>query len=538
MLKKIRIFILILTAAFFYLSFPENLRADNNYNWFWFIYENESSYQDFYTIRPFYHSSETEKFKYSASLPPILYWEYKTDKMRYRQFLLGLVNDVDYIHSDKSDDYDFAAVFPLFLFGHSNENNEDNYLMIWPFGGVIKGKLAQDVISPWIFPGVALFFISPPATLSAFALYTFLSWIPVYTYYEKNDFKGHALFWPLIQWGSSEKRSTFRILPFYAHYKKDDYYDNRSYFMVFNFRDTIYPGRHDYSFFFFPFYGRKWSTAGYSHASTLLWPFFTWGYDIKNGYYNINFPWPFFQYARADSDGLEKLIFFPFYGRYDSPSIHTKFITPFYFNIENIDKYFYSDYTYYGLIFWKFYRKYEEEHVYYGKEWNYTKLWPLFSYEKNDRGDFSFSFLSLLPFRDAENYERMYNPLWSIFEYSSFGGNRKLGVLMRTYFQYWNNDVFYSKIPLIYTYKSQEKNLTQLTFIANAFGYVFNEKGEFCRIFWIPVKISDKKNKDVDEISLLYYHERNPYLNPDTEIELKIHLSANERESIFYSYEF
>jgi hypothetical protein len=31
-----------------------------------------------------------------------------------------------------------------------------------------------------------------------------------------------------------------------------------------------------YTFFFFPFHGKKWSDSGDFQATTILWPFFSW----------------------------------------------------------------------------------------------------------------------------------------------------------------------------------------------------------------------------------------------------------------------
>lgn len=532
-----------LLAALIILLFSGKLFADDSYDWWWFFYENENSYQDFTTYRPFFHKSESESLTLKSSLPPFIYWESKTERMRYRHFMFGLINDVDYLHRNKIKDYDFVWGFPLIMRGKSKDDN-DNYLMWWPWGGEIRGKLGLDYIRPHVFPGIFLFYFAPPpvsfavfwANLPTYAAITFASWIPAYTTYGRGDFEGKAVLWPLIQWGKSETRSTLRILPFYARYTKKDYYDNRSYLMLFNFRNTIFKERNDYTFFFFPFVGRKWSTAQYMNVSTLMWPFFTWGYDRRAGYLNINFPWPFFQYGKDESNKMEKLILFPVYGRYDTPYIKTRFITPLYFSIESSSEYYESSYKYYGMIYWRFNRTYNKDNVYYGRNWTFTKLWPLFSYEKNDRGDFSFRTFSILPFRDAEVFERIYSPLWSVFEYSSFNENKKLGILMRTYFQYWSEDLFYAKVPLLYKYKSYKGTVSEMSFLLSSFGYRFNEKGKYLKFLWIPVKISDDTNSDYAKNELEFNNE----FNTNVDVYLTSNYCIHEKDKFekFVSYDY
>lgn len=487
---KYRLYILFIVIS---IIIPIRIIADNQYDFFWFLYEREQSYNEFYTVRPFYHCVKSDFKDYMAIIPPIIYSSYKTDKQIFRNYFFGLSNNVLYEHGNNTYDFDLTFFFPLIFYGKSNNNPDDNYLMIWPFGGSIKGKLAQDEISPWVFPGAALFFLYPPATISTFFLYTFVSWIPLYTSYTSADFKGHAVLWPLVQWGRSSNRSSLRILPFYSRYRKNNFYDNRSFLLLFNFRETYYKNRTEETFFFFPFIGRKWSNIDNINAATLLWPFFTWGYDRKSGYYNLNFMWPFFQYAESHKPEMKKLFVIPFYGKYKYENNETCFITPLYFSKIQIRESYNIKNRYYGILAWHFRRESLEDDIYYGKIWNFYKLWPLFEYESNDRGDFSFKTLSLLPFRDLEGYERIYSPFWSLLEYSSFNGNKKFGLFFRTYFQYWNEDLFISKVPFIYSYKSYKEDIFCFTVFFEMFGTVKNEKGAFFKIFYFPVKYSDDK---------------------------------------------
>lgn len=471
---------------------PCNVFADDDYDWIWFFYEKESGLSEYETFRPFYHTVTNSKQKYTTVLPPVVFSSYETKLQYKRNLFFGLCNDVQFFHQNGDRDFDFVFYFPLVFYGEGDDPS-DNYLMMWPFGGSIKGKLGLDTINPFIFPGVSLFLISPPTTLFAFAGYTLISWIPLYTYYQDGDYEGYSILWPLFLWGEGKNRESLRIIPFYSHYYKENYYDNISYLMLFNYRETYYKDRTDYTFFFFPFYGRKWSSDKSIYSHTFLWPFFTWGYNLNTNYYGINFIWPIFQYAESTLPDYNKVVVMPFYGHFYYTNSKTFFITPFYFkSYEKYDK-FELENRYYFIVAWYYHRKYTYDDSYYSKEWNYYKLWPLVSYETNSRGDFSFRTFALLFFRDPEGYTRMYSPFWSVVEYSSFNGNKKFGLLMRTYFQYWNEDVFYSKVPGIFTYKSRNREMQQFTFLFNLFGVVRRVDGSYFRFFYYPFKYSEKK---------------------------------------------
>ena len=197
---------------------------------------------------------------------------------------------------------------------------------------------------------------------------------------------------------------------------------------------------------------------------------------------------------------FEKTVFFPFYGSAQYGHDKTLFVTPLYFRMTRDTDRFSSRDSIISLIIWKFHREYKgDPHSYYGSEWNYFKIWPLFRYESNDRGDVHFNALSILPFRDPEVYERIYDPLWSLVEFHRQNGVNRFGMLLRTYFQCWNDTFFMSRIPILYKYESENGKILELTFLFSMFGYERNEEGSFCRIFWLPVRVGDgiKRKEEV-----------------------------------------
>jgi hypothetical protein len=139
-------------------------------------------------------------------------------------------------------------------------------------------------------------------------------------------------------------------------------------------------------------------------------------------------------------------------------------------------------------VFWYFTREYHDKpNPRYGSRWKYIKLWPLFQYESDDRGNVSFTTLSLLPWRDPEGYEQLYQPFWTIFEYRRLqDGERRMGFLLRLYYQRWGEDFFFMRIPLLFSYGSQNGRVSELSFLLSMFSYERSESGTRYRFFWIP----------------------------------------------------
>lgn len=489
-------------CAFFILFIPVSSYAGESaefqqYEWFWMFYEqNETEDNTLSVYRPFYlkHSDlESDRF-YEASLMPVLFWRYKTERQDTKKALLGFVSSVDYIHSDGDYDYDFGF-FPFVFYGNSPREG-DRYFMLWPFGGTIKGKLAHDEINTFLFPGVLLFYFFPPSgffTLQTTA-FAVASMLPLYSTYSQGDYEAWSIMWPLIKSGKSDIRNDIRILPFYGRRSKEDRYDARSYFLLINYQETYFLEDTRYTFFFLPIYGRKWSDSGRISSTTILWPFFSWGYDKKNEDYQYNLPWPLVQIRDSKTPDIKRRIFFPFYGYHRYERSETRFVTPLYFNLKKTGVSVSSDYHYIALILWGFSREYTDPHKYYGNKWSYLKLWPLFAVEAADNGYRSFNTLSLLPFRDRDGYQSMYEPLWSILEYRKYpSGETHFGMLMRTWYHRRGDDFFDARVPLVFTYQRFGEEKFRVSLLLRCFEYNTNLREKVVRILWLPVYRKDKE---------------------------------------------
>ena len=112
--------------------------------------------------------------------------------------------------------------------------------------------------------------------------------------------------------------------------------------------------------------------------------------------------------------------------------------------------------------------------------------------EWNDSGLYGINVLSLLPFRDTEGYEKLYQPFWTLFEYRRKpDGEKHLGFLLRTYYQVWNDDFFKMKIPVVVNYESRGDKVKEFTVLFSSFGYEKDKDGAYLKLLWIPLRIGD-----------------------------------------------
>ncbi len=468
--------------------------ADSQFNWFWMFYEYEKipRMESTVYVRPFFVRNVYRNNKvFEASLLP-LYWRNISARMDEKKYLLGLWSSVRYIHPGNIEDTD-VFLFPL-AYGESSDTR-DRYFFLWPFGGTLKGKLGQDRITFYGFPWVLLFLIYPPTfppTWTMVGIFI-VSLLPLYADYEHKDYDAWTVLWPLIQRGKSPTRDDRRFLPFFARNTKEGFYDNRNYGLIFNYQEVFLKDDLHETIFVLPFFGRRWSRTNNLSSSTLLWPFFSWGYNKKRGSFEINFPWPLFQLQDSRNPYIKKRIFFPFYGLYEFRKQRSFFITPFYFTLTRHTKNFISEYYFYAIICWYLKRDYiKEPSETYGSSWRYFKLWPFIQIESDDRGNYSLNILSLLFWRDPDGWEKLYQPFWTLFEYRTLqSGEKRLGILLRTYFQRWSDDFLYIKIPILFSYGSEGGDLVELSFLLSMFGYTDEEDGTYLRLLWIPIRIGE-----------------------------------------------
>lgn len=400
---------------------PESVTEETDRTYWQFLFLLESTRaagQHEFIVRlpfPFYGSYHNDERAYTFRhvLYPIFY-SHGTDQWTRWTFLFFFSGDDTY-HQDTGQDNDLM-LGPLLFWGRGDSQTE-RYFTFFPFFGSWRNKLSWSEINFILFP-------------------LYVDW----TY---REYRAHALIWPLIMWGSGPARSDLRIFPFYSHKIHYGRYARRSIlwpFFQWGYEDLNKKEPRGY-LYFWPLYSRKWSRDGNLSVHGLLplfiMPFVSWGSDKKTNSFNFNALWFLYQYEYNDSPMIRKNIIFPFYGYYRFAFKEATFYGPFYVNLQTHSYIFESKTDIVGAIvplYWKTERFYLQD----WKRTLYLKIWPLFQYIRDDRGNREFRSLVLWPAR-SDNFERFWGPIYSLLEYREFAnGDRYFSVMLRIFSRYWN----------------------------------------------------------------------------------------------------
>lgn len=368
-------------------------------------------------------------YDYSTVLYP-LYFSHGTNHWR-KWSLLHIFSGDSLYHEDQKEDTDLL-LSPLFYWGRGDTEKE-RYFSIFPFYGRIKDKFAHSEISYVMFP--------------------------FYTSWNYGRYKARGILWPLVMWGSSPTRRDLRIFPFYSHKIHEGKYIRRTVLWpFFQWGHEDLDKREPRSYFlFWPIYGRKWSRDGNLSVHSIMpilggWPLIAaWGSDKKTGAFDFKALLFLIQRTKSKDPYINKFFFLPFYGFYDFGNFEDEstdnfsatkegyFITPFYAKLKTHSVILESEYTSLFPVYInnkRYYRKERENE-------RYLKIWPLFRYQSDTRGNMSFRTITLLPWR-SDQFEKVWGPYYSLMEYNRYeNGDRYFSLFFRMYAQYWNASEFH-----------------------------------------------------------------------------------------------
>lgn len=296
-------------------------------------------------------------------------------------------------------EFDF---FP-FIFYRNFENSEQNHFAFFPFYGNLKNKFSKDQIRFFLFP--------------------------LYLESRSEEDITKSFVWPFISSYSGGHKG-FRVWPLWGKRvrEKDSLDQTFALWPIFVRSEKVFYGEKVYSFSLLPFYSES-RYPNITHKS-YFWPFINHVVDEKSGYERWDTPWPFINFTRGyepETNGSE------FHSR-DSQT-QTR-IFPIYSTSRKGDE----DRD--GFILWPVYRYsrvklenniLDKKSLFLflfrdirlipsgenGKSGRRIDLWPLFTYEKDDKGKTYFhTFTILEPFiRSNNRLYRNYASFWRIFEW-------------------------------------------------------------------------------------------------------------------------
>ncbi len=426
-------------------------------------------------------------------LYPFATYDRRGDNWRF-QLLVYLF----YLESEKTKSGFNEKEFNLFpfIFSKSAENKENSYFAFFPFFGELKYKFYKDQVRFVLFP----FFLQ---TRDGEEINTSFLW-PFFGYYTGGGQRGFR-FWPLYGYRKREEKldEKFVLWPIFMSRKKIFYDEERKTFAVFPF----------YTSFESPDFTNK----------TYLWPFFNYVEDKKKGFKQLSVPWPFIGFTRGTRAGNR---FFPFYSHFIGERGGGR-VVPFYSEDSKESRgEGYEDND--GFILWPLYRyssvtleNYrrnsksilfilykdikDEPTIEGGTSARRIDSWPLFSYRRDNEGNRSLQFISLLEplVFGVEGLERNYSPLWRFFEWKKYSDGRTITSFLwntfRTESGSGTTKVSLQPIIPIFSYTRVEGE-SKTHFFGGLFGYQNIGGKRRLKFLFIPITIgSSEEEKNISE---------------------------------------
>ncbi|MBI4228132.1 MAG: hypothetical protein HY693_00275 [Deltaproteobacteria bacterium] len=445
-------------------------------------------------FRPFFYSiKDGEK---NSSEMDILY-PFATYDKRDGNWRFQLLAYLLYLESEKTKNGFSEREFNLFpfIFSKRAEDPEDSYFALFPFFGKMKNKFYKDEISFVLFP--------------------------LFLQTRNGDEINRSFLWPFFGYYNGGGQSGFRFWPLFGYRKKEEKLDEK--FVLWPFiisSKRVFYGEERSTFSILPFY-TSFESPNFTNK-TYFWPFFNYVEDKKRGFKQLSAPWPFIGFTRGTREGNR---FFPFYADYMGEGGGG--IVPFYSenSIESRGK-GYQDRD--GFILWPLYRYSsvtledyrrsrksillilykeikDEPIIEGGTSGRRINLWPLFSYRRDNDGNRSFQFFSLLEplVSGVDGLERNYSPLWRFFEWKKYSDGRTVTSFLwntfRTEYSEEATKVSLQPIIPIFSYTRAVEGSKTL-FFGGLFGYQNTGAIRKLKFLFVPITIgSGEKEENMSE---------------------------------------
>jgi hypothetical protein len=430
----------------------------------------DGSSEDF-ALRPFFHRQDErrplDRTEWELLYPLMTYsrtgqdWEF--------QFLQLINFRHEGLPHEREQRADF---FPFYLSGTTETGQR--YQGVLPVYGRVYDRLGQDE-ADWVM-------------------------FPLYAHFVKQGVETQYFPWPLLSRTRGEKRSGFRVIPFYGEDRQEGVSEMRFVLwpLFIQQRTGLNSDNPEETLSVLPFYIRQHSQT--RDSTTVLWPFFNYTRDRERQYEQWDAPWPLVQIARGEGRTTNR--FLPFFSverrvlRHEfllKEMVSTNLIVLFPLYSQSVDEVA-TGRTVRDRVLWWLYSDTRET----GQDGVTRRIdsWPLFHYERDREGAVSFWTLALLePFMPGnEKVEQSYSPLWSIYTYRrNAAGDSAWSFL-------WNllrqedtrQGVTVEILGPILTYREAGEN-AHLSLLGGLFQYEVRHGVRFVRLFrdlalsWTPV---------------------------------------------------
>jgi hypothetical protein len=427
-----------------------------------FYSQSESPEEREWTFRPFFSYRENLK-EQTVEL------EYLYPLGRYRKTTQGISHHFvpfysSFEPSPEIREEDQRENVDLFLLFWGKGKKGDPYFGLFPFGGLLRDRFTRDEIR-------------------------FVLW-PLYSRILDGDTEILHVLWPVFSLTTGGQRSGFRLWPFYGQEKKEGEGAYEKIFFLWpigvyekKYLDTDNPRT---SFFLLPLFVSEESPD--DNRKIILWPFFNFYTNKKFNYFQMDVPWPVFQYARGENGLAIKLWPLITYWKLDQRE-RISLMWPIFYQIKEED-------DERDEVLNQFFYLIRFHQVYYKKEdrWErVSKFWPFFRHAEDGRGMVHFYFPALMP-ADWEGLERNYGMLFRIYEYYQDGKGKEVSkFLWGLYYHQKQKDLNRIEVGFLFTYL-KEKQTFQLSFLKGLLGYRRDGPKREMKIFYMPISWEEKED--------------------------------------------
>lgn len=317
----------------------------------------------------------------------------------------------------RTDDQGFVdrdlLVFPLTFWG--DHPGEGSYFTVMPFGGNLRGLLGKDHVVHVLFP--------------------------LFAYTRLKTYENYHFLWPIICYSTGAGNEGFRFLPFFGYGKEfleDGTLRAEHYTVLWPLvswgRDNSNSRNPFTAWAIFPFYGE--TKSKWVDEWNLLWPFFRYRDEKKDGVQRLRVPFPFVTLAWGGPE--TQVDIWPFYGYRSREGYERHFaVWPIVRTESYEDEKSVKTRRWVMPVIWFFE---ETDRASGGLVYSQKKIWPLFRKDEKGDGYFSMRAPSLLWFKDDPQgtFETILTPILEVFRYTDDPENGKeLRVLFSLFLARW-----------------------------------------------------------------------------------------------------
>lgn len=407
------------------------------------------------TFRPLFHATGDQEAsrRFSYILYPLASAETTPDVDRFE--VLQLLQKNTFRKTEPGNDERQFMLFPFIITGDSKKYGP--YTSIFPLYGDIYERFWRDEYH--------------------FALF------PLYGRTVNKGTTTYNLLWPIFSITDGEQESGFRVWPLYGQAAKQGRYRSRFFLW------PLYSSEQQWSddallaerLTLFPLYASFDSPTVTSR--TWLWPFFGYATDTKTDEHEYDYFWPFWLTVRGEQRSVTR--FLPFYAQEETADASKNwYFWPLYRSDTMQSPHYRQERQ--NLLYFLYNNK-TERWAKDGKDRQRTSLWPLFLYTRTPDGDKSLTLPAPLePLLDKEGIEKLWAPLWRIYE--QHWNDRGEGSLSLFWNLYWfsaNSEAQGWELFPIY----RQRTASSFHEVQILKGLInFNENGADRRLslFWLP----------------------------------------------------